>query len=303
MSNIKIPEDNSLYSNAFSFLKVPFNFNPKNGDADVVVTGVPFDLATTGRSGARLGPNAIRQASINLAWEHKHWPWNFSLRDRIKIEDAGDFVFEPGDCEEFREGLYTYALQLLKAEKTLLSLGGDHFISLPLLQAHAEKYGPLVLVHFDAHTDTYSEGGIFDHGTMFYHAIQQGLIVPEKSIQIGIRTEYEDSGLLVVDADQANEHSAEKLAALIIERAGDSPVYLSFDIDCLDPSMAPGTGTPVCGGLTTSKSLQILRRLSPLNLIGMDVVEVAPAYDYSEITALAAASIATELLYILANKK
>lgn len=300
MATLASHNDYSLYANAFGFLRQPLDFKPAESDADVVVCGLPFDLATTGRSGSRMGPGAIRQASIHLAWEEKRWPWGFALADKLKMVDAGDLVFDCGDAEQFCQRLEAHTDSLLAAGKTLLSFGGDHFVTLPLLRSHARQHGQLALVHFDAHTDTYSEGSRYDHGTMFFHAPKEGLVDTEHSIQLGIRTEYEcDSHLFkVIDAAEANELSAANIAEQIIQRVGELPVYLSFDIDCLDPAFAPGTGTPVCGGLSTDKILKVLRGLQGLNIVGMDVVEVAPAYDHSEVTALAAATIATELLYL-----
>lgn len=296
--------DNSLVSNAFGFLRFPLNFQPYNGDAEWVITGVPFDMATSGRSGARHGPAAIRQVSTNLAWESSRWPWNFKLRDRLKVVDCGDVVFNFGDAQDMSEQLQAHAERVLASGKRMLTFGGDHFVTLPLLRAHAKHFGKMALVHFDAHTDTYGNGSKFDHGTMFFHAPNEGLIAPEHSVQIGIRTEHDsDNGFTVLDAAQVNDRSVEDLLAQIKAIVGDMPVYLTFDIDCLDPAFAPGTGTPVCGGLTSDRALKILRGLQPLNIVGMDVVEVAPSYDHAEITALAAASVALDMLYMQAAKK
>lgn len=305
MATLFTHSDLSLYSNAFGFLRFPLDFKPAASSAEVVITGLPFDLATTGRSGCRMGPGAIRQASVHLAWEHPRWPWEFCLADHLKVVDAGDLVFDCGDAEQFCERLENYTYDLLKAGKTLLNFGGDHFVTLPLLRAHYQTHGKMALIHFDAHTDTYSQGSRFDHGTMFYHAPKEGLIAPQHSIQIGIRTDYarKDYPFEVIEAPEANEISVKEIARRIQKRVGNLPIYLTFDIDCLDPAYAPGTGTPVCGGMTTDKILQILRELKALNIIGMDVVEVSPAYDHSEITALAAATIATELLHLLAWRK
>lgn len=300
MNSIFNQVDNSLYSNAMTFLRLPMPADPVSTDADIAILGLPFDLATTGRSGARLGPTAIRQASINLAWEGKRFPWKFNLLKKSQIIDAGDLVYSTGDAKEFTQKVKAAATQLLISGKTILALGGDHFVTLPLLRAHHQKFGEMALIHFDAHTDTYNNGSVYDHGTMFYHAHNEGLINPEKSVQIGIRTAYNETGhgFNVLEAPQANDMRAEQIASFIKEKVQTMPVYLTFDIDCLDPAFAPGTGTPVCGGLSTDKILKILRRLTDINIVGMDVVEVAPAYDNSEITALAAATIALELLHL-----
>lgn len=296
--------DNSLVSNAFGFLRFPLNFQPYSSDAEWVITGVPFDMATSGRAGSRHGPAAIRQVSTNLAWESHRWPWNFKLTDRLNVVDCGDVVFAFGDAQDMSDKLQAHTGKLLESGKRCLTFGGDHFVTLPLLRAHAKHFGKMALVHFDAHTDTYGNGSKFDHGTMFYHAPKEGLIDPNHSVQIGIRTEHDsDNGFTVLDAGQVNDRSVDDMVAQIKEIVGDLPVYLTFDIDCLDPAFAPGTGTPVIGGLTSDRALKLLRGIQSLNIVGMDLVEVAPAYDQSEITALAAASIALEMLYIQAAKK
>jgi agmatinase len=298
-------EDYSVCSNAMTFMRRPLVKNPVVEDADVVILGVPFDMATSGRSGARMGPDAIRRASVNLSWESKKFPWDFKLFEHTQVIDAGDLVFDCGDAEDLTLRLEAAADQILKSGKMLLGLGGDHFITLPLLRAYKKHYGEMALIHFDAHTDTYNNGSRYDHGTMFYHAPKEGLIDPAASVQIGIRTEYKQQGhgFNVINAMQANDLSADQIVSQIKQIVGDKPVYLTFDIDCLDPAFAPGTGTPVCGGISSDRALKIIRGLKGINLIGMDVVEVSPAYDQSEITALAAATIALELLYVwTANK-
>jgi agmatinase len=272
------------------------------GTCDAVVLGVPFDLATTGRSGTRDGPNAIRRASWHVSWEDRRWPWRFKLADRLEVIDYGDVQFEAGNTEQMIQVLREHARSVLAADKTLLSLGGDHFVSLPLIQEHAAKYGPLSLIHFDAHADTEILDGVANHGTMFRKAMEDNLIDPEHSVQIGIRTqyEYEDYPLTVLSAAWVNDRSATETADVIRRVVGERPAYVTFDIDCLDPAYAPGTGTPSPGGLTADLALKILRELAACRIVGMDVVEVAPGYDHAEITALAAASIAMEMLYVLA---
>ncbi|MBE8168407.1 MAG: agmatinase [Shewanella sp.] len=302
MTTLADKPDYSLYSNAFGYLRQPLNFNPCESDADVVILGLPFDMATTGRSGGRMGPGAIRQVSTNLAWEETRWPWEFSLSKHVKIVDAGDLVFDCGDSADFTTRVEYFASKIVDSGKGLLSFGGDHFVTLPLLRAHYKKYGKMALIHFDAHTDTYSQGSKYDHGTMFYHAPKEGIIDANHSVQIGIRTEYNKDNHLfkVIDAATANDLSANDIVDQIKQRVGDLPVYLTFDIDCLDPAFAPGTGTPVCGGLTSDKALKIVRGLQGLNIVGMDVVEVAPAYDSAEITALAGATLGLEMLHVWA---
>lgn len=302
MTTIADKPDYSLYSNAFGYLRLPIDFKPLDTDADVVVLGLPFDMATTGRSGGRMGPGAIRQASVNLAWESTRWPWDFSLSKYINVVDAGDLVFDCGDAADFTQRVEEFATKIVESDKAMLSFGGDHFVTLPLLRAHYKKHGQMAILHFDAHTDTYSQGSKYDHGTMFYHAPKEGIISAEHSVQVGIRTEYDQSNhkFNVIDAAKANELTANQIIEQVKASVGDMPLYITFDIDCLDPAYAPGTGTPVCGGLTTDKALKILRGLADLKIVGMDVVEVAPAYDNSEITALAGATLGLEMLHIWA---
>ncbi|SEF56847.1 agmatinase [Vibrio hangzhouensis] len=304
MNDLFTKTDYSLYSNAMTFVRRPYVKNPVSADADVVVLGVPLDMATSGRPGARMGPDAIRRASVNLAWEGKKFPWDFNVFDKTKVIDSGDLVFDCGDAEDFTYRLEAATSEILKSGKTMLALGGDHFITLPILRAYAKHHGEMALIHFDAHTDTYANGSSYDHGTMFYHAPKEGLISAKHSVQIGIRTEYnyDDHGFNVINAMQANDLSSEEIVKQIRETVGDKPVYITFDIDCLDPAFAPGTGTPVCGGLNSDKVLKIIRGLAGVNVVGMDVVEVSPPYDQSELTALAGATIALELLYVWASK-
>ena len=203
---IKGSDMEPIYSGVLSFMRRRYSRDFRHPDVDVVVTGVPFDLATTHRSGTRFGPAGVRAASANLAWEQKRWPWGFNAFERLGVIDYGDVVFESADPQSMVDGLQAHARQVLDAGKSMLSFGGDHFIALPLLREHARKHGPVALLHFDAHTDTYSKGARFDHGTMFYHAVQEGLLQTEHSVQVGIRTEYEDDNpLTVLDAAWVNE--------------------------------------------------------------------------------------------------
>ena len=206
--------------------------------------------------------------------------------------------FEPDEIQE-------HAFSIIDQGPGLLTLGGDHFISYPLLKAHVQKHGgPLSLIHFDAHSDTWEdEHGRVDHGTMFWHAAREGLVDPAHSVQIGLRTTNDDTlGFNILDAPWVHEHGIEAVIERTRQIVGERPVYLTFDIDCLDPSYAPGTGTPVCGGLTSHQAAAILRGLAGINLLGMDLVEVAPAYDVGEITSLAGATLATEMICIYAER-
>ena len=271
---------------------------------DVAVTGIPLDTATTNRPGARLGPRAIRNASTIMAWE-RPYGMEFDPFDRLAVADVGDCFFDPGRPQGVPDAIEAHAFGIIDAGPALLSLGGDHFVSYPLLKAHAKKHGaPLSLLHFDAHSDTWhDENDRIDHGTMFYWAAKYGLVDPATSVQVGLRTTNHDTmGFNVVDAPWVHDHAVTEVVDRIRGQLGDRPVYVTFDIDCLDPSVAPGTGTPVCGGLSSHQALSILRRLKGINVVGMDVVEVAPAYDIGEITALAATHVAMEMLYLYASR-
>ena len=219
--------------------------------------------------------------------------------------DYGDCFFDFGRPETVPDAIEAHASEIIEQGPGLLTLGGDHFIAWPLLKAHAKKHGkPLSLLHFDAHSDTWEdEAGRVDHGTMFFHAAREGLVDPARSVQIGLRTTNDDTlGFNIMDAPFVHREGVDAVVEETLKILGDRPVYLSFDIDCLDPAFAPGTGTPVCGGLTSNQAIQILRGLTGINLIGMDLVEVAPAYDVGDITALAGATLAMEFINLYANR-
>lgn len=305
MTDHKVPiDDDSMYANVYSFIGLPLSRDIENAAVDAVVMGVPYDLATSGRAGTRSGPTAIRQSSANLRWEEQRWPWPFSLSEKLAAIDYGDIQFLWGDSSAMLEEVENHAAMITGAGKTLVTFGGDHFVTLPLLRGHAKTHGRLSLIHFDAHTDTYDEDSEYNHGCMFYRAPKEGLIDPASSIQVGIRTDYDrdNHGFEVVDGHMANELSVEEIVSRIRTRVGDTAAYLTFDIDALDPAFAPGTGTPVVGGLTTSRALQILKGIADLNIVGFDVVEVSPAYDHAEVTSLAAAAIALQFLYMRASR-
>jgi len=272
---------------------------------DVVVSGVPLDLATTHRSGARFGPAAVRAASVQLN-EPLH-PWGYGPCDRLAVIDYGDCWLDPHNPLTVFDAIYAHAQTILASGAQMLTLGGDHYISYPLLKAHAQRHGaPLSIVHFDAHCDTWADDTphSLNHGSMFYKAIRDGLIDPATSVQVGIRTWNEDfMGVQILGADWVHANGPAAVAQQIHARVGQRPIYLTFDIDCLDPAFAPGTGTPVAGGLSSAQALAILRQLVGIHWVGMDVVEVAPAYDHSEITALAAAQIAAEMLCLLSEQR
>jgi agmatinase len=275
-------------------------------DAAIVVAGVPFDLGTSNRPGARFGPAAIRQASrMLLDGDH---PACWREPARLDIADIGDFRIAHGDIPKTLAKITEEAAPL----RHLVALGGDHTITLGLLRALAKRTGPLALVHFDAHVDTWPEsfGLVYGHGSPFYHAIAEGLVDPQRMVQIGIRSPMHrgifdwtvGKGVTILFAEEVHDSGPAATAQRIREIVGDAPAYLSFDVDALDPAFAPGTGTPEVGGLATWQVRAILRRLSGIRFVGMDVVEVSPPYDVAEITALAAATVAWDYLALLAPR-
>ncbi|HEY2229287.1 MAG TPA: agmatinase [Xanthobacteraceae bacterium] len=269
----------------------------------ICIAGIPLDLGTTNRSGARFGPAAIRQASRMLT-DGAH-PQHWVDPATMAVADIGDFAVALGDLLASLAQIEEQA----RAIAHLVALGGDHGITLPLLRALARRRGPCALIHFDAHVDTWPDnfGQAYAHGSVFYHAIREGLVAPRRMVQIGIRSpvtrEVHDwtlaQGVTILTAQQVHETGPDATAARVREVVGDAAVYLSFDIDALDPACAPGTGTPEIGGLASWQAQAILRRLPGMRFVGMDVVEVAPAYDLAEITALAAATMAWEYLCLL----
>jgi agmatinase len=269
------------------------------------VAGIPFDIGTTNRSGARFGPSAIRAASRMLVDGAHPQFWNEPAA--MEVADLGDFATVLGDIPASMALIESQA----HAIGHLIAFGGDHSVTLPLLRAVAHRHGPPALVHFDAHVDTWPDsfGQPLGHGSVFRRAIEEGLVQPQRMIQVGIRSpmsrEVHDwtmgRGVTIIPALDAHEMGPGAVAARIRETVGNAPVYLSFDIDVLDPAFAPGTGTPEISGLATWQAQAILRRLANLPFIGMDVVEVAPAYDVAEITALAGATMAWEYLCLVGS--
>ncbi len=290
------------YGGAVSFLRRKYTRDIEG--ADVVVSGVPFDSAVTYRPGCRLGPRAIRAASVQLA-ELKAFPWGFDPFDALAVADWGDVMLDPHHPDTIAPTIEAHAAGIIASGAKLLTLGGDHFIAWPLLRAHAAHHGPLALIQFDAHGDLWpDDASRLDHGSMMGRAIREGVVDAAHSVQVGIRTFHEsDEGLDILTAPWVHREGTAATLAAILDRVGDAPAYISFDIDVLDPAFAPGTGTPVAGGLTTWQVLEVMRGLGGLNLVGLDVVEVSPAYDVSEITAIAAATVAHDWLCLLAEKK
>ncbi|HEU0222365.1 MAG TPA: agmatinase [Paracoccaceae bacterium] len=292
--------DEPMYSGALSFCRR--RYARDLAGAEVAIMGVPFDTSVTNRPGTRLGPRGIRAASVNLGWS-RAWPSPFDPFERLSVVDWGDVWFDSSRPEAVPAAIEAAIGAVIGAGVKALLLGGDHFTTYPSLKAHARRHGPLALIHFDAHSDTWpGSAGDINHGTMFWHAVREGLIEPARSIQVGIRTTNDDPmGILVRDAMAVQEAPLSATIAAIRERVGRAPCYLTFDIDCLDPSCAPGTGTPVVGGLSTHQALTILRGLAGLDIRGADVVEVSPPYDVAEITALAGATLALQLLCLYAE--
>jgi agmatinase len=294
-------QDEPSYSGVLSFMRR--RYTKKLDGVDMAISGVPLDLMGSHRPGARFGPSAIRKASAHLAWTIP-WPWTFDPFEHLAVVDFGDCFIDIGRPETIEANIYKHAQKILNQNVAMLTFGGDHYVTYPLIKAHAEKFGPLSLIHFDAHPDTWDDNGRITHGTMFHKAAKEKLIDPKKSIQVGIRVHQSDAyGFNVIHAPEAMHNPIDRAIDKIQNVVADNPVYLSFDIDCLDPAYAPGTGTPVPGGLSTLTVLEIIRGLSGINFVGMDLVEVCPAYDVSDITALAAATIAAELICIFASNK
>ncbi len=292
------------YAGVLSFMRRPYTRNLHG--VDVAISGIPLDLATTFRPGTRFGPAGMRAASVQLA-ELGAFPWGIDPFDHLNVVDYGDCGFDAHNPGGIREAIINHARGILASGARMLTLGGDHYITYPLLVAHAQKYGkPLSLIHFDAHCDTWPDDNpaSLNHGTMFYKAIREGLIDPARSVQVGIRTWNEDfMGVRILDAPWVHRNGTQATIREVLATVGDAPVYLTFDIDCLDPAFAPGTGTPVAGGLSSAQALEIVRALGPVNLVGADVVEVSPPYDHSDVTALAAAHLAADILCLMRNQK
>ena len=302
--NLKGTQWEPTYAGALSFMRRKYTRDLTG--VDIAVTGVPFDQAVSHRSGTRMGPEGIRRASAENAWG-PFWPWMFDPFDTLAVADYGDCFFDWGKKENFPATLENHIAEILKSCDETITLGGDHYISYPILKAYHKKHGPLALVHFDAHRDVeIDNGGRIDHGTMFGYAAREGLIDPHKSVQIGIRTTFAgetNMGFRIIYADEVHATSSADLISIIEKKVGKQTAYLTFDIDCLDPSAAPGTGTPIPGGLTYHQAASIIRGLKNINFAGMDMVEVSPPYDHADITSGAASGLIMEYLCLRAWQK
>jgi agmatinase len=289
----------NTFGGATSFLRR--RYTKDLSGVDIAVTGVPFDQAVTNRPGTRLGPRAIREASA-LQTPDAPYGWPYDPLSELAIIDYGDLAFDYANIPAFPAALKAHIAGILASDVASVVLGGDHYITFPTLQAYAEKFGPMALLQFDAHSDSWADDDMarVDHGTFVYKAIKMGLIDPARSVQVGIRTTNEDTmGVNIIDAREVHEMGPVATATKIREFLGDHPTYLTFDIDGLDPAYAPGTGTPVWGGLTSAQAAIILRDIAGINIKGGDVVEVSPPFDTSGATAIAGAHVAVEILCLL----
>ncbi|OIJ26420.1 agmatinase [Nocardioides luteus] len=300
---------NPRYAGIATFARLPRLDQVEH--ADIAVVGVPFDTGVSYRPGARFGPAHVRESSRLLR------PYNPALDvspfASAQVVDAGDIAANPFHIEEALETVQASALELTAGGTRLVTIGGDHTIALPLLRAAAERHGPVALVHFDAHLDTWDTyfGAEYTHGTPFRRAVEEGILDTEALCHVGTRgplygkKDLEDDrrfGFGIVTSSDVFRQGVDEVVEKLRKRVGDRPVYVSVDIDVLDPAHAPGTGTPEAGGLTSRELLEILRGFAGLNLIGADVVEVAPAYDHAELTGVAASHVAYDLVSLLAMR-
>ncbi|MFT6119075.1 MAG: agmatinase [Yoonia sp.] len=275
--------------------------------ADLVVTGIPFDQAVTHRPGTRFGPRAIREASTLQPYDPPYGWDRFDPLSEFEIVDYGDMAFDYANVAGVPDLVQNHIKTIISQGPATVTLGGDHFITLPILRAYAEKYGPLSVIQFDAHSDLWADDDMcrIDHGTFMYKAVKLGLVDVTRSVQIGIRTECDDYlGMPYIDARTVHEKGAAYVTEKVKHIVGDAPAYVTFDIDALDPAFAPGTGTPVWGGLASWQAAAILRDLAGINMVGGDIVEVSPPYDTTGATAIAGAHVAMELCCLaLWNKR
>lgn len=276
-------------------------------DAAYVVAGIPLDIGVTNRTGSRAGPAAVRAASRMLTdGDHPHF---WIAPAAMPVADIGDFEIALGNLEASLGLIERQAAGL----KHLLAIGGEHGVSLALLRALRKRIGaPLAMVHFDAHVDTWPDnfGQVYGHGSPFFHAIEEGLIDPARTIQIGIRSAVQrevwdwtvDKGVTILTAKDVFAMGPAAVTAKVKDVVGTQPTYFTFDVDCLDPAFAPGTGTPEFAGLLPWQVQAVIRGLTGIDFVGMDVVEVAPAYDVAEVTALAAATVVWDYLALVGSR-
>lgn len=286
----------NAFGGATSFLRR--RYTKDLGGVDVAVTGIPFDQAVTHRPGTRFGPRAIREASSLQAFDPPYG-WGYDPMAVLDVVDYGDMAFDYANVREVPARIEAHVAAILDAGAAPITLGGDHFITLPILRAVAARRGPVALIQFDAHSDTWvdDDPDRIDHGTFLYKAIKAGIVDPAASVSIGIRTDNPDTlGVTILDAPSVHRDGIEATLSRVRAVVGDRPCYVTFDIDALDPAFAPGTGTPVWGGLASWQAAALLRGLAGIDLIGGDVVEVSPPYDTTGATAIAGAHVALELI-------
>jgi agmatinase len=303
--------DQQPFAGIASFMRLPAT--RRLDGVDVAILGVPYDGGASYRSGTRLGPRKIREASLML------WGYNNPLQVRplqaLRVVDYGDVDVIPPSIVATMDNIQAQAAAVLRGGAMLLALGGDHSISLPLLRAHAGRFGPLGVIHFDSHPDTWDSEYAdhkYSHGTPFRRALEEKLIDPGRYVQVGVRgpttgaadwQTARDLGAQVITMDEAAEIGVPAVLGRVGAALAGGPVYVSLDIDAADPAFAPGTGTPEVGGFTSRELLQLVRGLRGLNLVGFDLVEVSPPYDHGDITALLAANLAFEFLSLLAVQR
>lgn len=299
------------YAGIATFARAPYR--PEPVPVDVAILGVPYDSSTSYRSGTRFGPRSIREQSLLL------WGYNNALQVKplevLRVVDAGDVDVVPPSIVDTHRAIDNHIRRWLDVGAQVITVGGDHSLSLPALRAQAAKHGPVALIHFDAHPDTWDSeypNQKYSHGTPFIRAIEEGLVDAAAYVQLGIRgptagpSDYEDAlrlGAKMITLDDFRRIGLEASIRTLRETVGDRPVYVTLDIDCVDPAFAPGTGTPEVGGLTSWEILQLVRGLAGLKLVGGDVVEVSPPYDHAGITAILAANLVFELLSLLALQR
>ncbi len=296
------------FSGLCTFFRLPHHPEPEN--LDISLLGVPWDGSVSYRPGARFGPRAAREASVLMrAYSHESEIRPF---DTLRVADAGDISVVPHDCAQTFANIEAHITRAISHGGKTVCVGGDHSIALPILRAQYKQHGPLGLVHFDAHTDTYPAawGNEYHHGTPFRKAMEEGLLDPKRVIQIGLRgglagaDDYNTPkgyGFRMVMLDELAERGTSAIASEI-QRIGSGKMYLSMDVDALDPAFAPGTGTPVPGGMTSRELLSLLRACRGMDLVGADVVELSPPYDVQQITAIMAAQMAWEAVVLMAHK-
>ena len=299
-ADLRGPSFENVFAGAPSFLRRRWTKDLRG--ADIAVTGLPFDQAVTNRPGTRLGPRAIREASALQPCDAPYG-WGFDVLSEFAIADYGDMAFDYAQPAQILPRIQAHVAGILDQGAACIALGGDHSVTHGCLRAHADRHGPLSVIQFDAHSDTWADDdrSRVDHGTFMYKAVQEGIVDPQTSVQIGIRTDNPDTlGFHVMDARRVHAEGPQAVAEAARAVVGDRPVYLTFDIDALDPAVAPGTGPPGWGGLASHQAAAILRGLAGIDLKGGDVVEVSPPFDHAGITAIAAAHVVTELLCLWA---